>query len=1270
MASYTRQSSFSDGDTITAALFNNEYNQLLTAFSYASSGTTGHKHDGTAGEGAHIPQIGDQDFNNKIVVDSSNNRFGVFVEVSSSAVEQVRFQDGAIVPVTDNDIDLGTSSVEFKDGYFDGTLHADAINFNGTVITATAAELNIMDGVTSTAAELNILDGVTASTAELNYSDTGSSTGTVVADKVVTVDSNKDVSSFRNITLTGELDAGSLDISGDADIDGTLETDALSINGTAVTSTAAELNILDGVTATASELNYSDTGQSVGTVVAGKVVTVDSNKDVASFRNITLTGELDAGSLDISGDADIDGTLETDALSINGTTVTSTAAELNILDGVTSTAAELNILDGVTATASEINTLDGITAVVGELNALDLGSTAVGTAIASKAVILDANKDYTGIRNLTITGELDAATLDISGDVDVDGTLETDALSINGTTVTSTAAELNILDGVTSTAAELNILDGVTATTAELNILDGVTATAAELNILDGVTVTAAEINTLDGITAVLSELNALDLGSTAVGTAIASKAVILDSNKDYTGIRNFTITGELDAATLDISGDADIDGTTNLDVVDIDGAVDMASTLNVTGAITGTSATFTTADNTTQLILKSTDADASVGPRFDLLRDSSSPAANDNLGQIRFLGDDSGGNELSYAFLNCLIGDPTDGAEDGILRIETRVDSANKERVTMDSTETVINDNSADLDFRIETAGAANKFFVDGGNNVVVIGNNAPVSSVAVDSTFQIQGNSNANAGMSINRFTSNNSGSYINLSKSRSTSVGDNFTIVQDGDTLGRVSFVAADGTNFGHQAAKIVGALDGTPGENDVPGRLEFHTTGDGNNSPSERMRVNDNGDILINTTTDYGGKVNIARNDNNVQLALICTDNDASDGPILDFIRDSGSPSTSDDIAIINFKADDSDGNRDTYANIEVFSTGVTSGSESARMDFNTLVSGTELQRLKFASTEAVFNDEGADLDFRVESDSNTHALFVNAGTNKVGINTSSPDGKLHIHTATAGSVTAGTGADELVLENSANGGLSILLPNDATAQVMFGDPDDNNVGMIQYDHSADSMKFTTGGAECARFTTSSAQGALLIGTTTPVTNFSDTAHFVAHAGTDEVCAKFICHQGTVTSVDQPIIEVSFQDDNSIGNGSRFMIFTDENSTVGTIQSASATSLAFGTGSDERLKENIVDAPSQLDKILDLNVRQFDWKKTGESEVGFVAQEVHKVLPNCAGEGGDDPSKNPWTIFKAEFVPHLVSAIQEQQKQIEELKSEIVKLKGEN
>ena len=89
-------------------------------------------------------------------------------------------------------------------------------------------------------------------------------------------------------------------------------------------------------------------------------------------------------------------------------------------------------------------------------------------------------------------------------------------LAVGGVTITSTGAELNILDGVTSTTAELNILDGVTSTTAELNILDGVTSTTAELNILDGVTATAAE-------------LNYLDIGT--LGLTAASKAVTADAN-------------------------------------------------------------------------------------------------------------------------------------------------------------------------------------------------------------------------------------------------------------------------------------------------------------------------------------------------------------------------------------------------------------------------------------------------------------------------------------------------------------------------------------------------------------------------------------------------------------------------------------------------------------------------------------------------------------------------------------------------------------------
>jgi len=74
----------------------------------------------------------------------------------------------------------------------------------------------------------------------------------------------------------------------------------------------------------------------------------------------------------------------------------------------------------------------------------------------------------------------------------------TDKLAINGTAVTSTAAELNILDGVTSTATELNILDGVTASATELNILDDATVTTAELNLLDGGTSVGGSITVGD----------------------------------------------------------------------------------------------------------------------------------------------------------------------------------------------------------------------------------------------------------------------------------------------------------------------------------------------------------------------------------------------------------------------------------------------------------------------------------------------------------------------------------------------------------------------------------------------------------------------------------------------------------------------------------------------------------------------------------------------------------------------------------------------------
>ena len=132
---------------------------------------------------------------------------------------------------------------------------------------------------------------------------------------------------------------------------------------------------------------------------------------------------------------------------------------------------------------------------------------------------------------------------------------------------------------------------------------------------------------------------------------------------------------------------------------------------------------TITTADNNPQLTLKSTDADANVGPLIDMIRDSSSPADGDELGRIRFKGDDDGGNETTYAYLQVKINDATDASDDGELEILTRTNGNNRSRIELLPLETVFNEDSQDIDFRVESNGNANMLTVNAGDNRVGIG-------------------------------------------------------------------------------------------------------------------------------------------------------------------------------------------------------------------------------------------------------------------------------------------------------------------------------------------------------------------------------------------------------------------------------------------------------------------------------------------------------------------------------------------------------------------
>ena len=279
------------------------------------------------------------------------------------------------------------------------------------------------------------------------------------------------------------------------------------------------------------ETKVSDKDFSIKGNDGGSAITALS-LDMSAAGAATFNDKVIATELDISGNMDIDGTSNLDAVDIDGAVQ-----------------------------------LDATLTVGADDQGYDIkffGDT------ASAYMLWDTSAD-----DLVLAGD---AGIDLAGDIDVDGTANLDntdidgTLAVDGTTISLDATtSLNIdnsntSNGITIGTATSGVPISIGHTTSEVTINDNLTVTGT-LTLGSNAELTEAELEMLDGITA---------------GTVAASKAVVVDSNKDAASFRNVTLTGELDAATLDISGNADIDGTTNLDAVDIDGAVQLDATFTV----------------------------------------------------------------------------------------------------------------------------------------------------------------------------------------------------------------------------------------------------------------------------------------------------------------------------------------------------------------------------------------------------------------------------------------------------------------------------------------------------------------------------------------------------------------------------------------------------------------------------------------------------------------------------------------------------------------
>ena len=339
-ATYTRQSSYSDGDTITAAHTNDEFNQLLAAF----AASTGHTHDGTTAEGGPITKllgtsitIGDGTAGTDIAVTfdgetsdgvltwkEDEDYFEFSDDILVASTEKLQFRDTAIYInsstdgqldlVADTEIQLAATTVDLN-----GNLDVSgSITLGGTAITSTAAELNILDGVTATAAELNALDGITSTVAELNIVDGGTSASSVTvedADRVVLNDGgtmkqvavtdlsayfDDEITAMPNLVTVGTLDSGAIS-SGFGNIDigssnltatGTISLGATSFNDNNITNVGSiQLDSIAGDADTNTSITFS--GSDVITVATGgtTALTIDASQNVTVAGDLTVTGD-------------------------------------------------------------------------------------------------------------------------------------------------------------------------------------------------------------------------------------------------------------------------------------------------------------------------------------------------------------------------------------------------------------------------------------------------------------------------------------------------------------------------------------------------------------------------------------------------------------------------------------------------------------------------------------------------------------------------------------------------------------------------------------------------------------------------------------------------------------------------------------------------------------------------------------------------------------------------------------------------------------------
>ena len=419
MATLSRAKTWAAGETLTASDLNAEYDNIHSTIN-------GNLNDANLGVTAGLAAA-----SKALVLDASRD-----LDDTNTANQIRHLTISGNAAVGGNLTVTGTST--FNGGTITlGDAAGDTVTIGGTI----QGNL-IFEGSTANAYELTLAPADVTADRTLTMPD---ATDTLVGRATTDTLTNKTITSatLNTPTITGNttFSDGSYNFN-IASHDGT---NGLALAGTVVTSSAAELNFVDGVTA--------------GTVAASKAVVVDSNKDIGSFRNLTLTGELDAATGDFSGDVDVDGTLEADAITLGGTALGSLYSPIAGSTSITTvgtigtgtwqgTVIASAYLDSDTAHLTGTQTFTGAKTFTNTVT--------VGANDAGHDVIL-----YGDTASANMTWDTSADDLILNGSA---GLIVPDGqLTLGSTAVSSTASEINLLDALSRGSILYGNASGATA---------------------------------------------------------------------------------------------------------------------------------------------------------------------------------------------------------------------------------------------------------------------------------------------------------------------------------------------------------------------------------------------------------------------------------------------------------------------------------------------------------------------------------------------------------------------------------------------------------------------------------------------------------------------------------------------------------------------------------------------------------------------------------------------------------------------------------------